>query len=76
MSLISGKTGKSANTSILKSFNTSSRDRVKSMVTKVHFETDLERNVANVLEGVEKNGDLQKYERFLNLLRDERFDVS
>lgn len=75
MSVISGKTEMTTASSVLRKFSGSSRDKVKSLVSKVQFETHVERRVATVLDRVEKDGDLQQYERFLMLVKEEDFDV-
>lgn len=75
MSVISGKTEMTTASSVLRKFSGSSRDKVKSLVSKVQFETHVERRVVTVLDRVEKDGDLQQYERFLMLVKEEDFDV-
>lgn len=75
MSIISGKTEMTSASSLLRKFSGTSRDKVKSLVSKVQFETHVERKVATVLDRVETEGDVQQYERFLMLLKEEDFDV-
>lgn len=75
MSIISGKTELTSASSIIRKFSGTSRDKIKSLITKVQFETHVERRVATVLDRVETEGDVQQYERFLLLIKEEDFDV-
>lgn len=76
MSMISGKTELTTASSMLRKYNATSRDKIKSLVSKVQFETHVERKVGTVLDKVETEGDVQQYERFLMLIKEEDYDVS
>ncbi|XP_063700799.1 RNA polymerase I-specific transcription initiation factor RRN3 [Culicoides brevitarsis] len=74
MSMISGKTELTSASSVLRKYSATSRDKIKTLISKVQFETHVERRVETVLDRVETEGDVQQYERFLTLIKEEDYD--
>lgn len=77
MSVISGRTGRTSLSSILKSYSPAERDKAKNaIINKVRFEMPKQKGLLEVVKAVEERKNYEQMNEFVAFLTENNLEVS